>query len=1089
MSATLHLTPIGADKTALTISTLRQLTNTSQGAFPCVWVLLATRRQELRFQQRLLEADDSPSAFFNIEFFNFYTLNARLLKIAGAPVRRLSSLMRHKILRSLLWQMLGEDQLSVFQRIAETRGFVAVLADLIDELKQNKIDVADFAKAARSPKDKEIAAIYRRYQETLRQSDLADVEGEGWLALATLSKRPAITANVDLLLVDGYDQFTPVQSEMLAELSRGIKQTHITLAAPPDEEFALAPGRSVLARQGLQKTFNAAGVSLELRWAEETSLTRHEALHRLGQSLFRDSPAGSSGAIKLIEMPDPAEETRAVLRAVKGLLLEGAPADGILVALRDWQRYASYFEWGGQEYDLPLLLHYERSYSSAPVIAAIINLLELAPRFRRRDLLDVLRSPYFDVGLDDLLIDKLDRVSLERRFLGGGADDWSALVQLARRHTSTDRDDESLTTVTAEQAGTLSQALSKLIAAVTPPERADVSDYISLIAALLGVDPIEPADADSGAYSLNIIRNAWEHERANRDIVARDIDALKGLKMILRDMLASDDVLQETMQPGGRMTWRQFWSDLKQALQTGADDSINQPRRGQVLVTTAAEARGLPQDHVFILGLAEGVFPAEAAEDPLYLDSERKQLQTRGIPLGTRAERIDDRGLFYELISLPRQTLTLSRPTYQAGRLWIESYLWRAVRAVFPDAPIESRPAGAVIEPHTAANNSELMLAVADQLGRQDAEEAELALGARNWLRSQPELAGHWQRVEDNRAVEMRRLSNAPFDQYSGILSQSALLKKLEHLLGEDRLWSASQLNDFGHCPFRFFAKRILGLSQAVEPELGADPAQTGALNHRILEETYRKVRSRQLEIHQNNQAKALSLLVAAAEDILPRAPELLNFSETSTWTEESEFHLKRLEAFIKLDFSPDSPLNLGDTRFVYRQEEFVEEVTIRLGGGIKPLRVTALIDRIDNVDGSLVVVDYKTGGRPIPRSEIEIGRDFQMSIYILALISSFEEFGADENVASGMFWHLRNLKTSGALSTDDEDDRAALELAKAHIARNLRMGRAGQFPVQASKRENGKCSRYCEFSRLCRMQVTGRNKSLPAAAVVEPIK
>ena len=683
MSATLHLAPIGADKTALTISTLRQLTDVSQSAFPSVWVLLATRRQEMRFRQRLLEADDCPPAFFNIEFFNFYTLNTRLLKIAGRPVRRLSSLMRHKILRSLLAQMLAEGQLSTFHRIAETRGFVAVLADLIDEFKQNKIDVADFAKAARNPKDKEIAAIYRRYQETLRQSDLADVEGEGWLALATLSKHPAITANVHMLLVDGYDQFTPVQSEMLAELSRGIEQMHITLTAPPDEALALVPGRSALARQGLQKAFAAATVSLELRWTDEAPVTVHETLHRLGQSVY--PPAGSGdGAIKLIEMPEPAEEARAVLRAVKGLLLDGAPADGILIALRDWERYASYFEWGGHEYGLPLLLHYERSYGSAPVIAAIINLLELAPRFRRRDLLDVLRSPYFDVDLDDGLIDLLDRISLERRFLGGGADDWATLVQRAQPHFSGDRDDESLTTVTAEGAQTLSDALSRLIAAVTPPERADVSDYVSLILALLGSDPNESPEDDSGAYSLNILQSAWEHDRANPAIVARDVDALKGLRKILRDMLASDDVLQEMMSPRGQMTWQQFWSDLKQALETSADDSINQPRRDQVLVTTAAEARGLPQDHVFILGLAEGVFPAEAAEDPLYLDSEREQLQTCGIPLGTRAERIDDHGLFYELISLPRQTLTLSRPTYQAGRVWIESYLWRAVRAVFP---------------------------------------------------------------------------------------------------------------------------------------------------------------------------------------------------------------------------------------------------------------------------------------------------------------------------------------------------------------------------------------------------------------------
>src|SRR5690606_21288226 len=52
----------------------------------------------------------------------------------------------------------------------------------------------------------------------------------------------------------------------------------------------------------------------------------------------------------------------------------------------------------------------------------------------------------------------------------------------------------------------------------------------------------------------------------------------------------------------------------------------------------------------------------------------------------TRAERASDDGLFYELICLPRETLTLSRPTTQAGNAWIESPLWRGAAGVFSDS-------------------------------------------------------------------------------------------------------------------------------------------------------------------------------------------------------------------------------------------------------------------------------------------------------------------------------------------------------------------------------------------------------------------
>ena len=173
-------------------------------------------------------------------------------------------------------------------------------------------------------------------------------------------------------------------------------------------------------------------------------------------------------------------------------------------------------------------------------------------------------------------------------------------------------------------------------------------------------------------------------ETSDREISRRDAAALNGLRRVLRNLAASDDVLRATFGSASQVDWRDFWLDLSHALETTAIDPEARARRGQVLVATAAQARGLPHDHVYILGLAEGSFPAEVAEDPLYLDSEREALQARQIPLATQAERNDDQGLFYELVSLPRKSLTLSRPSYQAGKIWNESRLWAAARQVFP---------------------------------------------------------------------------------------------------------------------------------------------------------------------------------------------------------------------------------------------------------------------------------------------------------------------------------------------------------------------------------------------------------------------
>ncbi len=1087
MANILHLAPIGSGKTARILSLLRELSDNRRAMPPTVWVLLATRRQELSLRQRLIEGAGAASAYFNIEFFNFYSLNARLLKIAGKPVRRLSSLARQALLRRLLADMLADGQLDWFHRIADKRGFAAVLAELIDELKQASIDVDAFAAAAQSDKDHEIAQIYRRYQDTLRRSDLADVEGEGWLALATVRARPDTAAHVDRLLVDGYDQFTLVQAQLLAALSRPIQDVHITLTDDPAAPYDAVPHRSALARQRLQAAFADAGLALEQETIEPDSAERNPDLGQLSKDIFRRAPAASkSEAIHMMAMPNPAEEVKSVLRAIKGKLLAGVSPDDMLVALRDWDLYAAHFESGGREYGLPMLLQQERALDTRPVIAALIELLRLPPVFRRRELLDVLQSPYIDTGLADEEIDLLDRLSLKRRLLSGPLSAWLDLIDSAGQAIIHEEDDTQPAVLTPAQIDRLRARLSAFFNGISPPDRAGIPTYIAWLDKLLG-DPRqslsvsqEPGAAEA-RFSLNIIRNVLDDQDANASSARRNLNALVGLKRIMREFLSSADALRATFGSTSGLEWPQFLADLVHALESTAAAPNETSRAGRILVTTAAEARGLPHRHIYLLGLAEGLFPGEAAEDALYLDSERESLQAGGIPLATQSERMDDQGLFYELISLPQESLTLSRPTLKAGKPWLESHLWRAVQAVFPKQPITSRPVGAVIQAPEAANGAELLLAVADQLNGSDPLEAISALRMQSWLLLQDEYAKPWQRIVNGRRIERGRLSFSPYDEYSGILTRPDLLAAVASELGSERVWSASQLKDYGLCGFRFFARRLLNLEAASEPEAGIDALQFGLLSHAILEATYRRIRTKQLDIKEDNLDNALAIFHKQAEALLHDAPAEYGFRASASWEDEAELLRKRLAALVRLDFSPKSPLNrFGSARQVRMLEHRFDDARIEMPGDMPPIRVSGVIDRIDWADDNLALVDYKSGSGAISRRQMELGRDFQMAVYALALDWAERATPGESRLSGGLFWRLRNLKPSGVYSADKEEDQAALEMARQHIAFNLRQGRHGRFPVDASQLEGGKCASYCEYSHFCRLRVTNRRKPIP---------
>ncbi len=1081
MACRLLIAPYGAPRTDRAIADLRAMIDARPTAMPWVWILLATRRQALRFRQTLMDDAHAGPALFNIEFFNFYSLNARLLRLAAKPVRRLEPSMRFSLLRQLLARMQAEGELHFFQRIAGTRGFVSVLADLIDELKQAGVDVKAFEAAAQNAREREIAAIYLRYQDMLIQGELADLEGEGWLALATARSNPALAADVDLLLVDGYDQFTPVQAQLLAALSASVQTARISISESPGSDGA--PARSQLTRQRLERAFESAGQALHVERLAREAGGRHPDLERLGRRLLRQGPAPApSDAIHFIAMPNPAEECKAVLRAIKRQLLNGVAPDDILVALRDWGQYAHFFEAGAKEYRLPLKLQRVDSLESAPVIAVLLDLLDLPPRFRRRDTLDVLASPYIDAGLAEDLLGALETITSESQFLGGDKRDWLELVALAGAERSEPEREASLTRLSPARQETLERCLAAFFDGVVPPAAADVRGYISWLKGLLGADPrAEGAQAErmrEAAYSLRVIARASQAENENDAIARRDLEALHGLNAVFRQMLASDDVVRATFGSPPTLDWHRFKADLKAALASAGEDSSGLERQGQALVTTAAEARGLPHPHVYIPGLSEGVFPAEIPEDPLFMDSERESLQARGIELATAAERIDDQGLFYALISLPSQSLTLSRPTYQAGKIWQASHLWRSLRRTLPRQPIESRGIGELAPPPEAANDDELLLSLAEQLSQPDPAGSEDALALRRWLPTQARLMAQWRRIQARRAIELSRLSSAPFDQYSGHLSATELREYAADQLGESRVWSASQLKDYGLCGFRFFAKRLLKLEETQEPVAGYDALTLGSLNHKILEETYRLIRRRGLEIHEANLEEALRLFEEAAKPLLDEAPRLFNFRETAAWAEEKRLLFTRLANLIKQDFSPASPLKqFGERRRAIELEKRFSKVEIAMPGGLRALRLSGFIDRVDEVDGRLVVIDYKTGSASINRREMERGRDFQMLVYALAVEEQLRRDGGEKTLAGGLFWHLRSLKTSGLHQADDPEDQEAIELARAHIAGNVRQGRAGQFPVQPTALEEGKCSRFCEFARLCRMQVTSRYK------------
>jgi len=78
-----------------------------------------------------------------------------------------------------------------------------------------------------------------------------------------------------------------------------------------------------------------------------------------------------------------------------------------------------------------------------------------------------------------------------------------------------------------------------------------------------------------------------------------------------------------------------------------------------------------------------------------------------------------------------------------------------------------------------------------------------------------------------------------------------------------------------------------------------------------------------------------------------------------------------------------------------------------------------------------------------------------------------------------GVFWHISNRSLSGKMNVEVPDDVAILSQAIERLHGRISAARQSRFPnVPSESRPDGKCSNYCEFSRLCR---TRANAAQPA--------
>lgn len=1086
MTATLFTAGAGSGKTAQLIQTLLEL---EQEAFwEERWVLLPTRLQSEAFRERLM-AQAGYKALFNIRFFEFYELYDWLLDFAALPQRTITGAASDHILRQVINTLHQQGALFYYHKIAHTPGFVQLVSRFIKELKQGVVTLDAFEQVASTPKDQDLLHIYTDYQHFLEGNQLVDRDGAGWVALKALQANTELVKHVRLLAVDGFDNITPLQAQLLAALGGQVGELYFTLTYESHRQAdASRPFQRTLERLHAYGTWEVETVGATLRppLQQKSAPLRH-----LTEQLFslHPQPIAHQESLLLIEAPSARDEVTGVLRHIKQLLLEGVTPDKIAVVIRDPERYMEAFRSIARLYQLPVVVRQAEELIQNPAIQAILSLIDSHQQgFPRRQWLDLLRSPYLrPPNLTPNDIGFLERLSQEIPIISG-RDNWLAGLE---RGLKKDRNEDTKSEFIPAPEGLL-EALSQLFHQLTPPQGGGSPyEFVGWLEALLGPD-LELLDTSMDDSLLDTAQEGQvrqdfrfyeqvRHEVAD-SILVRDLHALHSFRMAVQEVLAAYELLKVTS-----LTWAEFRADLAIALaKRRISDPLVRSRLGRVLITTVFEARGLPHEYVFIVGLAEGVFPHAQGEDALYNDTERLALESAGLDVETAADRSRDGGLFYEMCALAQKRLILSRPTLdEGGNEWMASIFWRNVQELLPNPPLERLRLGAApfLDGTIAARAvtwRELAIGVSAALSQSVAQLNPSTWSVVSALTARP----LWSQVVGGYQLEARRESpDHALDRYTGILSDPALIAEVNRQLGPSKVWSASQFNELGECGFRFFSRRVLALEPYEEPEEGLTVLQLGTLNHEILEHTYRVFEQEQWVIGSDLQAEAVNVLHQIAPPLLARAPQHHRFKAPATWQQQQAGMLRKLEQVIRLDFSEESPLaalKYGERRILQLEKPFGFEgqPLLEIKGAEGPLRAGGFIDRIDIVDGRYaLVLDYKSGTKTPTPDDLTVGRNYQMLLYLLAVAQWLK--AQQIEVVGGLFWSLQTNKTSKPIYLYDAKDQVGI--AKDLLHYQVGLARAGQFANQPNNYGALTCSAHCEFTRLCRANWASQRKSMPA--------
>jgi RecB family exonuclease len=954
---------------------------------------------------------------------------------------------------------------------ARRAGRLRALDAIVDwpgHLRRLRRRFADWTRAERSWRDaaaafddetntleREERALYEEYRALLADLGAEDEAGLAvWASKRLTADPPPSFRRMTQLTLPAFDPAGRAAWRLLDHGLRVADSVRVTLPYRPEASWAalyepVAPIRERLLALGFRETVIAE------------DLWRPAGLRALESTLFREETELSEGGPEPISVTDGLAirgapqgdgEARVVAREVRRLLRRGVEPEQIVVLFRRWSDQADLVAETLRDWGIPVWADAPRDLESDPAVAA----LGRAAR----------------IPIDDWPTDSLVQLLRNGQMNPDwpGADPWSLAVAAAG----------VVATRVFRGRDLLLRALDRAVARSDDRQNdRQQRDRANVTRELVGrlLETLRAVDRP-GTWAEQVDRL---FELAHRLGIGREFSA--GLDW-LRDALDDHgDILEQFVESesedGSPRRWR--WPDFVREFEgVIAETSLcPSPPAGSAFVRLSEldDADGIRADHVLLADLTEGTFPAREAVEP-YLALRPGQQPGAPARLAFAREMLR----FIRTIGMARSGVVLLHPTtdVKGQELLRAGFLDDLLAALSPSAKasgLESHPRlrpTLIDQPELAGSASDrriLTVAMAVERGDLDG------------LSRFAARSSHRRALEGTAAalgVLRRRGRETPYSEFDGRLVDGSAILRIADTFGPGYRFSASQLETYLSCPFKFFAQYVLEMTPRNDrDELTEDFTERGSRIHDILEEVERAVQTSDGLPREEQAIRAIDKLLDLDPDRLSEVDLGLLAIERG----QLQRTLNRYQLQIRR-YEAESPAQPVPHRFEAKfGQEGSDHGPLELGPGDRGIRLQGKIDRIDLVETSeghrFRIIDYKSSKGPAA-NEVHEALMLQLPLYAMAverIILASEEI----RLLDVGYWALKFKGYQPINFPDWGIDQARIEEFVFAVVEKLRQGIFNVRP-----RKSG-CESYCDYRAICRVrQVRAARKPAGEAMVPE---